>query len=184
MSREEHMLLLLVSAGRSTGRGQLAGSGAPVPESRSWKAEAGGGGAQAALLLLLVSVGRSMDGGQLAGSGAPMPESRNWKAQAGGGGARAALLLVGAGRSTGGAKARSHGRHDGQESWAAGGCGGRRGSCVRVWALDWSGGRRPARELRPARTDAGAAAVGWSLAEGRSDGGRRRSPATRNSNLG
>ncbi|XP_044391405.1 uncharacterized protein [Triticum aestivum] len=106
---EEHRLLLLVSAGRSTGRGQLAGSGAPVPESRSWKAEAGGG-AQDAMLLLLVSAGRSTDGGQLAGSGAPVPESRSWKAQARGGGARAALLLVGAGRSTGGAKARSRGR--------------------------------------------------------------------------
>ncbi|EMS60509.1 hypothetical protein TRIUR3_13446 [Triticum urartu] len=144
----------------------------PVPESRSWKAEAGGG-AQAALLLLLVSAGRSTDGGQLAGSGAPVPESRSWKAQAGGGGARAALLLVGAGRSMGGAKARSRGRRDGQESRAAGGCGGWRGSCVQVWALDWSGGRKVAdEELRPARTDAGGAAVGWSLAEGRSDGVR------------
>ena len=57
---EEHRLLLLVSEGRSTGRGQLAGSGAPVPESRSWKAQAGGGGARAALLL--VGAGRSTGG--------------------------------------------------------------------------------------------------------------------------
>ncbi|XBI82141.1 hypothetical protein VPH35_090895 [Triticum aestivum] len=81
------------------------------------------------------------------------------------GGRRVALLLlVSAGRSTGGTTGRSRGRLE-PVADDEGDAYGKDGP----WVLDRSGGRRPA------GADAGAAAEGWSLADGNSDGGRGRS---------